>query len=754
VVAVVGLLAFWSIDREVELRLKAPHDSALSAIYSDIARIEPRTNPALIEQQLTKRRYNRVTGAPERAGEYQRDESSFTIFTREFLTPDGRTLPSRRIKWSTEDRQQKPLILEAQIISVLGDSSTRSSEHRSLKEFPPHLLQAVISIEDERFRHHFGIDLSGILRAIFENLRAGRVVQGGSTITQQLAKNLLFTRERSFRRKALEALAAISLERRLSKERILELYLNEVYLGQEGSIAIHGLEAAARTFLGKRVEDLSLAESALLAGMIQAPSLYSPRRHITRARSRRDTVLRKMRELEYLSATELRGALAEPIQVMKESLHRRRAPHFVTELAQHIEKDLGPEALREPGLKVFTGLDLDLQQCAERAAKKALPALEKRHPKLLRRKGPLEVGLVSIEPFSGKVKAWVGGRDFNLTQFDHVSQAKRQLGSTIKPFLYLTAFDRTLNSYKVATPISILSDEPTKVNLITRKSWVPENYDREFRGDVTVRYALEHSLNIPAVNVLQRVGLPAFSNTLRHFHVASDIPQVPALALGALDTSLLELTGGFGGLANGGSMIRPRLFVSVLTQEGTQVLTSDVTEEQVADEAAVYVLTDILQGAVDRGTGRSIRTAGYELPVAGKTGTSNEARDLWFVGFTPDLVTGVWVGFDDNSKTGLTGGAGAAPIWTEYMKCVAPLRPPASFIAPRGVIHADIDLATGYRVSPECPGEKVEREILVEGTEPSLGCAPEHSNEEGAYDGDGKGTGPRRKKSLWEQLFG
>jgi penicillin-binding protein 1B len=752
--AVAGLFAFHSIDQEVEQILKVPPGRSLSAIYSDVARIEPGTDPGLVEQQLIKRRYRQVFGEPTHPGEYQRLDGAFLIFSREFTTPDGRVLPSKVTRWKANDKSRPPLILEAQIISILGGGSTRSSEQRALNEFPAHLIQAVISIEDERYKHHFGIDLSAILRAAFENVRAGRLVQGGSTITQQLAKNLLFTREKSLERKILEALAALSLERRLSKERILELYLNEIYLGQEGAIALHGFEAATKSFFGKRVQDLSLAESALLAGIIQAPSLYSPRRHPVRTRERRNVVLRKMRELGYLSSSELRDALATPVQVIKESLHKRRAPHFVTELSQRIEQELGAEALHTPGLKVFTGLDLDLQQCAERAVKKMLPALEKQHPKLARRKKPLEIGLVSIEPFSGKIKAWVGGRDYSVAQFDHVSQAKRQVGSTIKPFLYLTALDRTLNSYKVATVVSILSDEPTKVDLVTRKAWVPENFDHEFRGDVTVRYALEHSLNIPAVNILQRVGLPAFTNTLRSFHVAQEIPQVPALALGALDTSLLQLTGAFGGIANGGTVIKPRHFVSVVTDEGEKLLTSDIVEEPVADEAAVYVLTDILQGAIDRGTGKSIRASGYDLPVAGKTGTSNEARDLWFVGFTPDLVTGVWMGYDDNSVVGLTGGAAAAPVWSEYMKCVAPLRPPSSFLAPASVIRADVDLRSGYRVSEECPGEEVTREVFVKGTEPSLGCSREREEDGDSHSAPEEGGGPRRRKSLWDQLFG
>ncbi len=755
-----GLLAvgFYIVDGQVTARLASSMETNVSAIYSDITRVDPLTPLERVETQLLKRRYRKVDQDPNTPGEFYLTARSLQVYTREFSAPDGRSIPAQKVIWGAQ-KDRRPFALEPQAISVLGES-TRSSKNRSLSAFPNHLVQAIVAIEDERFRKHIGLDFEGILRAALTNLQAGRVVQGGSTITQQLAKNLLFTRERSFKRKILEALAALSLERHLSKAEILQMYLNEVYLGQEGAVALHGVESAASAFLGKTVEQLTLPESALLAGMIQAPSLYSPRRHPERAKARRAVVLKKMRERGYITEKQLRLALNSPLNIIKERFHQRRAPHFVTEVSNSLVGLFGEGSFQGAGIKVFTGLDMDLQQCAEEAVSSSIETLEATHKKLVRGKKSLEVGLVALEPFSGKVRAWVGGRDYASNQFDHVAQAERQIGSTIKPFLYLTALDGSLNSYRVATPISILTDEPVKIDLVSSKAWAPENYDHEFRGDVTLRYALERSLNIPAVQILTRVGIPSFVQTLERFRLGSHIPEVHSLALGALDTSLLNLTASFGALANGGVYVGPRAFVSVLDRDLNRIGTSDIVEERVANEAPVFVLTDILRGVVDRGTGTSIRASGYTGVVAGKTGTSNETRDLWFVGFSPDLVTGVWVGYDDNAKVGLTGGTGAAPIWAEFMKCASTFGTPSSFIAPTGVVAADIDISSGLRVNKDCPGAQTTREIFVAGTEPRTRCeiesakskeGPESSEhpreEEGSEEEE-----PRR--SFFERIFG
>lgn len=754
--------AFVYVDRLVGAQLSRHGKAHLSAIYSDALELDTSASPDHLRDRLLRRRYQQVEGSPKVPGEFSyvdTPEARVFLITRPFIDSEGieRAPAHLEVPSFSTDGKPKHFVLEPQVLAALGDGEVRASEARPLSDFPKHLRQAVLAIEDERYYSHFGIDLIGIARAIFENLRAGRLTQGGSTVTQQLAKNLFFTQERTVKRKIMDMLAAVSLERRLAKDKILEMYLNEVYLGQEGSVSLHGFATAGRSFFGKDVKDLSISESALLAGMIQAPSSYSPRRHSAKAQERRGVVLSKMRELGFITNAQFEAADLEPVNVIKENLHRRRAPHFVMAVQKSLTESLNMEAATLQGVTVFTGLDPDLQDCAEQAINKTLPVLEKKFPKLTRRgktREGLQVGLVSIEPFSGKIKAWVGGRDFNKDQFDHVSQARRQIGSTVKPFLYLTALDGNLNQYRVATAISILTDEPIELDSATQ-TWTPENFDHEYRGDVTLRYAVEHSLNIPAVQVVRRIGVSSLVSTLKSFGVAENIPPVPSLALGALDTTLENLTGGFAALANGGAFVKPRIYLSVVDAEGEAIDVKRAAEQRVASEPAVFVLTDILQGVVERGTAHSIRESGYQGPVAAKTGTSNETRDAWLEGFTPDLSTGVWVGYDDNRPIGLTGGQLAAPIWAEYMKCVSSFRTPERFVVPRGVIMVDIDPASGRRVTSACPEIRPVREVFVEGTEPTKTCGerrPEVREPESAQP-EPEPERPRRR-SFWDELFG
>lgn len=756
----IGGIAYFFIDARIGTRLSRAEQPQLSAVYTDLLAITPelRLSETQLKEQLRKRRYIQVDGEPKSPGEFQWENGRLRVMTREFSGPDGVAHPSQEVVLDLEHPiTVKPLLLEPQVVSVLGSGEVRAAEQHSLRDFPAYLMQAIIAIEDERFYSHHGIDIQGILRALLANIRAMEVVQGGSTITQQLAKNLFLTPKRSLVRKLLEVVAALSLEHRLSKDRILEMYLNEVYLGQEGAVAVHGFAEAAKTFFGRQIEDLSLPQAALLAGIIKAPSYYSPRRHAKRALKRRNLVLARMRELGFISSDELNQAQPAKLEVIQETLHQRKAPHFFMALQQNLSSSLNLEAAAVQGLHVYSGLDLDMQECAENAVIERLANAEKTFPALTKGSPQIEAGLVSIEPFSGKIRAWVGGRDYGQNQFDHVSQGKRQIGSTIKPFLYLTALDGNLNKYKVATALSILSDRPLQVNLVTRRAWEPENYDREYHGDVTLRYALENSLNVPAVYTAQKFGIQALASTVRRLHVSTDIPVVPALALGATDTTLLDLTAAYAALANGGVYIAPRLFVSARDNDGQPLATSPVEEEPVADEDAVYVLTNILQGVIDRGTGKAVRRLGYTGPAAGKTGTSSDARDAWFVGFTPDLATGVWVGYDDNRKIGLTGGVLAAPIWTAYMKCVAQFHAISDFVPPPGVVFVDIDSQSGELASEACPPESITREVFVRGTEPAVLCrlhagtarelATENEPEQEVV------PVKRRRRGFWDKLF-
>ena len=724
-------------------------------------------------QQLSNRRYLEVPDEPAKPGEFSIKGENLKLITRRFLTPNGKLIKPQfvDVNFSTGEihsKEKKKLNifhLEPRILTKLGSKVVKTSEAVPFSKIPKHLTNAVLTIEDQRFYSHFGIDLVGISRAMIANIKAGKIVQGGSTLTQQLAKNMFFSPEKTIWRKVLDALAAINLEQKFSKDKILQLYLNEVYLGQEGVVAVHGVSQASRTFFGKPVTEINLAQSALLAGLIRAPSYYAPRRHPKRAKARRDTVLSRMRETKVITQAQYTNAVKQSINVIKEKVHKRRTPHFINALKRNLNEDMNLDAALLSGVRIYTGIDLSMQQCAERALVSGLNTIEKERPALARKlkakKQKLEGGLVSLEPYSGLIKAWVGSRDYSKNQFDHVNQGERQVGSTIKPFLYLTALDGNLNTYKVATPASHLSDRPVTIDIPGGKSWSPQNFDEKFRGDVTLRYALEQSLNVPAVYVVRRVGVPAMAKTLERVSLSDSIERVMSLSLGALDTTLLRLTAAYGALANGGIYTSPRFFISALDQDHNTLATSKIEEERVSPEDVVYVLNNMLQGVIQRGTGKRVRALGYNHPAAGKTGTSSDRRDAWFVGFTPELVTGVWVGADDNSITGLTGGTAAAPIWTEYMKCSSAFLPTSNFIRPQGVSYVKLDRLTGDRAVPNCPDEYVVTEIFVEGTEPRRPCR-KHSpqdlwdEEQPTLDEeyDSKPSKPKRRKGLWEILFG
>lgn len=762
---------FYYVDRRVGQRLGPQASGLIPAIYSDSFLISHARGlkPSLIREQLLKRHYLEVTGKPEHPGEFSFQNERLDVITRDFVGVDGQTHPSHRAVISANGNfdligagSKDSFELEPVILATLGSGEVQARNYKKLADIPRIVKDAVLAIEDQRFYDHFGLDLEGIFRAIVQNIRARAMVQGGSTITQQLAKNVILSPTRTLKRKFLEVFAALSLERRMSKDEILERYLNEVYLGQEGSVSIHGVAEAASTYFGKKLSEISLPEAALLAAIIKGPSYYSPRKHIKRALIRRDLVLSKMLELKLITTEQYQAAHRARVVIAREGKHSRSAPYYIAALKQELDSSLHLDAALLTGLTVRTGLNPDLQACGEQAVAQGLAALEKEMPSLKRSKEPLQAALVSIEPYSGKIRAWVGGRDFSANQFNHVSQAKRQIGSTIKPFLYLTALDPELNTYKVATASSILSDTPQHLNINVDDVWEPENYDHEYRGDVTLRYALENSLNMPAIYVSERVGIRTVAETLHKFRVAKNVPAVPALALGTVDTTLLDLTASYAALANGGIYVQPRIFLSAADTQGEELLANQIVEERVANEGPVYVLTNIMQGVIERGTGASVRRAGFRGPAAGKTGTSNETRDAWFVGFTPTLASGVWVGYDDNSKVGLTGGRAAAPIWAAYMKCVEPLLGNESFVAPTGIALVDIDSESGDRASRDCPAEHVVREVFVRGTEPQQTCRlhGRYASDEPAVnprndrDAPAPGNEKRRRRSVWEILFG
>jgi penicillin-binding protein 1A len=534
-----------------------------------------------------------------------------------------------------------------------------------LRQIPAHLRNAVIAAEDARFYSHFGVDLKGILRAAYANFRHGRVVEGGSTITQQLAKVLFLTPDRSFSRKVKEALLALELEKRYSKDRLLELYLNQIYLGH----GAFGVEAAARMYFGKSVQDLSLAEAALLAALPRSPGHYSPFEHPEIAQRRRAFVLSRMIEQGYVSESEVRAANRAPLGLIPPERRRGSGQYFLEYLQQSLEAKYGSDVLYKNGLSVYTTMDPLLQRAAEQALRDGLDALTARQNARIAKRGraaappspPPEGAVVVIEAPTGYVRALVGGADFTRSEFNRALHARRQAGSAFKPFVYLAALEAG------RTPGDMLDDSPVRY-VSAGKVWAPENYDGKFRGPVTLQQALEESINVPTIRLLEQVGVARTIDAARRAGIQSPLPEDLTLALGSGDVTLLELTSAYGTFATQGIRMEP-IMVRYVTDARGRLLEENIPQGREAIDASVAAtLTQMLRGVVERGTGVQARV--LERPIAGKTGTTNDFSNAWFVGYTPSVVAGVWLGYDRPRTLGPdeTGARAALPVWIAVMR--------------------------------------------------------------------------------------
>jgi penicillin-binding protein 1B len=558
------------------------------------------------------------------------------------LRDDGRT---GRVEDGT-GRAVEAAFLEPPVLGTLDAERSGSRERVPLAAFPSHVIDAVLVTEDRRFRWHPGIDPIRVVGAWRENRRAGRIVEGASTITQQLVKNVYLTPERTWSRKLREAVLSVWLEVRYSKDEILEAYLNEVYLGQDGGRPIHGFGPASHFYFGKDVSSLGVPEAALLAGIIRAPNSHSPFRHPKRARARRDQVLGFLHSAGHLEGAAHAAAVASGLGVRRAHRAPLRAGHFL-EFVRGRHAGSEPRA-RGDGARVFTTLDFGFQRAAERAVEEGLGALEAGHPLLRRPRSPLQAALVALDPRSGDVLAHVGGRDFARSPFDRALRARRQPGSVFKPFVALAAL--ATPDGRRFTLDTILADEPLQLEVEGRK-WEPENHDRRHRGPVTMRRALADSLNVPFVRLGLEVGLVHVAETARALGVAGPLRPVPSLSLGSFEMTPLEVATAYGALAAEGVLHRPRAILATMEPRGRVRPGTASDPERVATPAAARLVTEALQEAVRRGTGRSLARLGVAAPVAGKTGTTNDFRDAWFVGYSPDLVVAVWVGFDDAARS-------------------------------------------------------------------------------------------------------
>jgi penicillin-binding protein 1A len=555
-----------------------------------------------------------------------------------------------------------------------------------LSHVSPLFIKAIIATEDSQFFEHTGLDYWSILRAAIINVLSMEIKQGGSTITQQITKSLLLTPEKSFSRKIKEAILARQIENSLSKDDILVLYLNQIYFGQ----GAYGVEAAARTYFGKSATDLSLAEAALLAGLPKAPNYYSPFRNPERARQRQNYVLWRMLELGYINSDERESADHAPLYLtMPENINLAQAPYFTETIRQILEKKYGAKGLYEDGLRVETTLDTTMQKAAEDAIRAGLEEYEKRHkPVSANRKE--QAALVCMDPFSGSIRALIGGNDFLNTKFNRAVQAQRQPGSAFKPFIYAAALD------KGYTPASIIVDSPVSFKLRGQKLWEPKNYDEKFLGPITLRKALTLSRNVVTVKILQDIGIDYAVRYAKNFGFNSTIERNLSLALGTTNLTLLELVEGYTVFCTNGIHVEPRYITRIVNRDGTTIEETQPLLRQVLDPKTAYIVTSLLQSVVEEGTGK--RVSALSRPCAGKTGTTNDFRDAWFIGYVPQLVAGVWIGYDDNSTLGKreTGGIAAAPIWLKFMQEVLKIEPVKIFEVPQGIMFVKIHSDTGY----------------------------------------------------------
>jgi penicillin-binding protein 1B len=537
-----------------------------------------------------------------------------------------------------------------------------------------------------------------------------------------LVKNFYLTPKRTFSRKAKEALMALLLEIRYSKEQILEAYLNEIYFGQRGSQGIYGVGEAAEFYFGKPVRKLALEESAFLAGLIRSPNLYSPHKNTERILKRRDGVLKKMWGLGMISEEQYNEATKTPVEVRAFHPEQNDAPYFVDYLVKELEKEYSLDILTSEGLLIYTTLDVEMQNQARRAVKEGLARLEARYPAL---KSPsrddpeqmLQACLVAIEPQTGFVRAMIGGRDYKKSQFNRVVQARRQPGSLFKPIVYATALEGGAKE-PAFTAASLVRDEPISIRY-EGKSWSPSNFNDQFFGQVTVRTALENSLNCATVWLSQRTGLEEIIETAQRLGLASPMEPTPSLVLGAFETQPLEMASAFGAFANHGVLARPRAIKKVLDHEGRLLERRPMELKQAVSPEDAYVLTSLLQGVFERGTARSV-SGKIRVPAAGKTGTTNDSRDAWFAGYTPRLAALVWVGFDKPHSIGRSGSQAALPIWADFIRRTSDWLVTEDFVPPPGVVFQKIDRISGLLATRLCT--ETITEVFLEGTEPTESC--------------------------------
>lgn len=733
---IVTLATYYAgFSRLIDARLHGERERTLPRVYARPLAL--RQGQAIGQQELISR-LNDLGYArrpePEVPGEFAVEDTTIAI------NPRPEALSGRVVRVSFTPRSSNirrieveghgavaDIELDAPLLTALIAGGGREKRRSvPLATIPTYVQQAVLAIEDQGFYSHPGINPVRMAAAAVTNLFGNtQNLVGYSTITQQLARMFFLSDEfnaelnegrRSYRRKLRETLMSLVLERRATKDEILELYLNDVYLGQRGSFAIHGVAEAARLFFGKDVANLTLSESALIAGVIQSPGPRSPFANPERAVERRNVVLQAMADQDFISAEAAETSMQDPLTVVARAVDNE-APYFVDMVGEQLAQAF-PGVTTQPGrVDVFTTLDLNLQRAALDAVRGGLANIDE----LLARRNRTElaqVALISVSPRTGEILAMVGGRSYNQSQYNRAIEARRQPGSVFKPFVFLAAFEQAAEEGRTdLTPATLTLDEPTSFTF-NDEVWEPQNYD-DYDGEITYRRALAMSRNIATIHVGEAIGFGQVAAMWRRVGVGAPPRAFPAITLGVFELTPLEVAQAYTLFLNEGQ-VRPLVAVQRIETVDEELRPEPPVLKRAARPDTTFLVTNMMRSVIDEGTGAGVRAAGFTLDAAGKTGTTNELRDAWFVGFTPELLTVVWVGHDSNQPVSLSGSQAALPIWTSFMKDAVAGRPSGEFDVPEGITFADIDRDTGKLALPTCP--RVYHESFLTGTEPLEYC--------------------------------
>lgn len=737
-------------DRIIEKRFKGQVFSTSALIYAEpkTVKLGEKFEPKQIAALLRHAGYSSNDGESQ-FGTYhlQRDAIEITPGPQSYHSPDSATVhfsDGEVDSITSKSGELGAYELEPELVTSLFDAEQRSKRQLvKYKDIPRMMVDAVTSIEDRRFFQHSGVNFVRLAEATWVDLTHQKHEQGGSTITMQLSRAFFLTPQKTVKRKLIEMLIAIELERKFSKEQIFEFYANRVDLGQRGSFTISGFGEASRAYFNKDLKDLTLPEAALLAGLIQAPSYLSPYRHPERALDRRNIVLDSMVETQAITREQAEKAKATPLKLAPPNVEASDAPYFVDLVRDNLAGKFNERELNEQSYRIYTTLDPDLQQAAAQSVESGIKLVDEQVKKLRTRKvkigtgkkakyetqvkpGPdAQVALVALDPHTGAVLALVGGRNYGWSQLNH-AVAKRPTGSIFKPFVYAAAMNTALNPVTtpdgqaaVFTPASTVQDQPTTF-AYGDQIYEPRNYKEEYHGEVTARYALAMSLNNATVKLAEEVGYDKVADLAKAAGITS-VKATPAMALGAYDATPLDMAAAYTVFANNGVRLSPFLVNSLRNENGDVVQNFNTEQKPVLDPRIAYVMTDMMEGVINNGLGFSaVRGRGFEAPAAGKTGTSH---DGWFAGYTSNLLCIVWVGFDDYSDLRLSGAQTAAPIWADFLKKAYKLPQYSDmkpFSQPTGVVDVQLDKSTNRLATPACP--ETYTAAFVAGTEPHDTC--------------------------------